>query len=469
MGFHNLVNTAQFQEAANDFRRNNGRYTTAPRGSRDYFEYWELQEKRSREGYKIGNLWIPGRMYFWLNFFPIWKVPDEIAAKALAEARDVKGKISTRTAEKIFDFPKFWEIHYEWWNFKHIAWNGGTFMGIQSPGGKHVSVAKTRGSGFSYLEACDGVYNYNFIPGSKSFYFAGAQPYLDQDGILSKVQPALDFINDNIPFWKQNRQKKYGVMHQKASYIDEFGVERGSLAEIIGQVVDDPNKTRGKRGRKATFEEFGSFPKSKQALEIAMGSMRDGSFNVGQITVGGTGGEEGPGIEGLEDVFYDPESWDMLGFPNIWEEGYEATECGLFVPAWRANSAFMDADGNVDTKKAIQYDNLERAKKKKSKDPRALDRRKAEYPQFPGEVFQRLTFNMFPVAEIDAQQSKMEQCNTEQRDAQIAWEQERNKYDGWKYLAITISEAALRRDRRPCRQPRSAPAHPPGDVPGEVG
>jgi len=403
MGFHALVNTEYFQEAGNDFRKNGGRYTTAPRGSRDYFEYWEEQDRRCMLGYQVGDLWIPGRMYFWLNFFPMWKIDDKIAAAALKESRGKGGKISKRTADKIFDFPKFWEVHYEWWNFKHIAWHGGTFMGIQSPGGKHISAVKTRGAGWSYLEAADGVYNFNFIPGSKSYYFAGSEAYLISDGILTKVQPALDFINDHIPYWKQNRQKKYQLMHQKASYIDEFGAERGKMAEIIGQVVDNPNKTRGKRGRKATFEEFGSFPKGKEALEIALGSMRAGSFYVGQITALGTGGEEGPGIEALEDLHNDPISWDFMEFPNPWERGMEGTTCGYFVPSWRANDAFMDEDGNVAVEEAINYDNTERAKKRKSKDPKALDRRKAEYPQTPSEAFQRLTFNMFPIAEIDWQ------------------------------------------------------------------
>jgi hypothetical protein len=401
--FHSLVNTAYFQEAANDWRRNGGRYTTAPRGSREYFEYWEEQERRSLNGYSVGGLWIPGRMYFWLNFFPIWKVKDSEASAILKENTNAKGKLSKRTAEKIFDFPKFWEVHYEWWNFKSIAWSGGCFMGICSEGGQHIGVAKARGAGWSYLEAADGVYNFNFIPGSKSYYFAGTQAYLDEDGILTKVQPALDFINDYIPYWKQNRQKKYQIMHQKASYLDEFGVERGSLAEIIGQVVDNPNKTRGKRGRKATLEEFGSFPKGKQALEILLGSMRSGGKYVGQITALGTGGEEGPGIEALEDVFYDPASWDMLEFPNVWEEGYEGTTCGYFAPVWRVNEDFMDKDGNVDMEGAIIFDDKEREKKKKSKDPKALDRRKAEYPRFPSEAFNRVNFNMFPIAEIDQQ------------------------------------------------------------------
>ena len=403
MSFHNLVNTTYFSEAANDFRRNGGFYTRAPRGSREYREYWDIHTERCRNGYKFGDIWIPGRYYFYLNFTPISKIPDAIALAAFNEARDKNGKIAARTAEKIMDFPRFWEIDYEWFKFKNIAWNGGTFMGVESPGGKHIGCLKTRGAGFSYKEASDGVYNYNFIDGSKSYYFAALEEYLVRDGILNKVQPMLDFINQNIPKWKQNRQKKNTLMHQKASYIDEFGEERGSESEIIGLIVDNANKTRGKRGKKITFEEAGSFPNLKKALEISFGSLKDGDFYVGQASVFGTGGEEGPSISGLDDIFNNPGAWNMLEFKNIWEPGAVGTTCGYFVPCFRANNAHIDADGNVNAVSAIASDDQEREAKKKSDDPKALDARKAEYPRTPSEALQRLTGTTFNIAEVDAQ------------------------------------------------------------------
>lgn len=410
MGFHNLVNTAYFSEAARDFKENGGRYTKAPIGSRAYHEYWDLHEGRCKEGYSVGGLWIPGRYYHYLNFAPIMKIDDKIALKAFEERRGAgkNGKVAKLTAERIMDFPRFWEIDYEWYNFKHIAWHGGEFMGIHSPGGKHMCCGKTRGAGFSYKEAQDGVYNYTFIPQSTSYYFASIEQYLTTDGILSKVRPMLDFANDYIPEWKQNRQKKNTMMHMRASYVDAQGVERGNMGEIIGVVVDDPNKTRGKRGRKITFEESGSFKNLKSALSISMGSIKDGDINVGQISLFGTGGEEGPSIEGLEDIFQDPETFDMLAFPNIYEKGYEDTTCGYFVPAYRADNAFIDADGNCDIVGAIAKQQENRKKKKKSKDPKELDRYKAEYPLIPREMFNRLRKNMFDLAEVDAQIKRIE-------------------------------------------------------------
>lgn len=403
MGFHNLVNTAQFSYTARDYKKNGGRYTMAPKGSRDYFQFWEEEDRRCKFGYKVGNLWIPGRMYFHLNFQPMSRVPDSVLMKAMDEATGKRGKISRLAVEKIIDFPKFWEISYEWWNLKHIAWYGGEFMGVKSPGNKHICALKTRGAGFSYMEAADGVYNYNFIPGSKSYYFAGAEPFLVGDAIMDKVQAGLDWINQYCPYWKQNRQVKKSLMHQKASYLDSYGVEKGSFSEIIAQIVDKPSKTRGKRGRKATFEEGGSFPVLEDALEVSLGSLREGSVYVGQASVFGTGGEQGPGIQGLENVFYNPEAWDMLQFFNIWEDGYQGTECGYFVPVYRADSWHMDKDGNVDLAGAIAADNEARRKKKKTGKPKDLDRRKAEYPRNPSEALQRLTGNGFNIAEIDAQ------------------------------------------------------------------
>jgi hypothetical protein len=403
MSFHNLVNTRYFSEAAIEWKKNGGIYTRAPHGSRDYYQYWEEQTRRCLYGYKVGDTWITGRHYGYLNFFPISRVPEKTLLANIEELRDNKGKLSQRISEKIIGFPGFWEVDYEWWNFKHIAWYGGDFMGIHSDGGKHMVALKTRGCGFSYKEAWDGVYNYNFIDGSKSYYFAATEPFLVGDAIMDKVQAGLDWINKYSPFWKKNRKVRNTLMHQKASYIDEMGVEKGTFSEIIGQIVDKPSKTRGKRGRKATFEEAGSFPNLEAAVEVAMGSMREGDAYVGQISVFGTGGEDGPGIQGLENIFNYPDAWDMLSFPNIWEEGLAGTECGYFVPCYRANSWFQDEDGNVDIVAALKNDEVARLKKKKTGKPKDLDRRKAEYPRTPAEALSRLNGNGFNLAEIDAQ------------------------------------------------------------------
>lgn len=399
MGLLTLTNTEYFSEAANDFKRNKGVYTKAPYGSKEYTVYWAIQKDRCLNGYTVGDLSITGRHYFYLNFCPIKRTRND-------------GKPIVGMQAKELLFPAFWEIDYHWWWAKEISMKGmmkEQVAALKIEGlpiidyttGKHLSCLKTRRAGFSYKEAADGVYNYNFIPNSKSYYFASGKPFLEGDGILTKVTDYLTHLNSNTQrFWRKNRMVKDTIYHRRASYYDKRKDEKGYMSEIMGVVIDDPNKVRGKDGIKITYEEAGSFKNLKAALAISMPSVNDGGIMTGQISVFGTGGEEGPDIEGLEEIFGDPEAYDMLAWNNIWEEGMEATKCGYFVPCFRANQSFMDDAGNVNIEGAIAFDENERNKKKKLKDPKELDRRIAEFPRTPSEALQRVSANIFPVAEI---------------------------------------------------------------------
>lgn len=399
MGFHKLVNTQYFREAALDFKKNKGVYTKAPRGSRDYYDYWDEQNDRCIYGYSVGDLWIPGKLYWFLNFTPMLRIPED-KMQLLRQGKDFASII------KLVDFPSFTEVHYEWSNFKHVAWYGGDFMGITSPGGQHIAALKTRRAGWSYYEAAEGCYNYNFIPGSKSYYFAGLEEYLTKDGILNKVAANLDWVNEHVPYWRQNRQKKSTLMHQRASYLNALGQEEGTKSEIIGLVVNDPDKVRGKNGIKITYEEGGSFRHLLQALGVSRGTVEDsgGSISTGQITVLGTGGEEGPDIEGLTEVWENPDDYNMLAFPNIWEPGMENERVGYFVPVHRMNYKFMDQDGNVDISEAFNAEMQIRAKIKNKK---ARDTRCGEYPVYPSEALMRTKSATFEQDLVDRQIRKI--------------------------------------------------------------
>jgi len=59
----------------------------------------------------------------------------------------------------------------------------------------------------------------------------------------------------------------------------------------------------------------------------------------------GTGGTESGSFDGLKKIFYNPKAFNVLSFPNIWDDGAEGTECGFFVPSW-SNMEGLDEDGN---------------------------------------------------------------------------------------------------------------------------
>jgi hypothetical protein len=402
-----FINTRYFREAAISFKKNGGRYINAPIGSKEWWEWWEEQERRCQEGYTVGGVSVTGRHYHYMNFTQLRKMDD-----------DLRG---AKVAYKDWDFPSFFEIDYDWYWYKEIAWWGctpeqlhrlhlwrnPTYLG----GGRHLSCAKTRRAGFSFKEGADGVYNYHFIDGSKSYYFAAIEQYLTTDGILNKVEFNLDFLNKNTDGWfLKNRMQNSTLMHQMASYKDKKGNVGGTRSEIIGVVINDPDKVRGKEGIKIVYEEAGSFKNLKRALAISVPSVSEGNTLTGQISVFGTGGEEkGADIEGLEDVFYNPNDpiFRMLPFQNDWEEGYEATECGVFIPYYMANPTFMDLDGNVDVAQAIKSETDLREALKKQKDTKKYDLRIAEYPEIPSDAFIRSGKNGFPTAEIKLQKQRV--------------------------------------------------------------
>lgn len=412
MGLRTFTNTRYFSEAAITFKRD-GFYCKAPKGHPDYKAYWAEQKRRCKEGYQVGDLRITGRHYFYLNFCPIKRTAPKRGGGndiVIATTLTAQDKIQAMKPKEML-FPAFWEVDYQWWWAKEIAMNGmykNEVAELQIEGlpikdyltGHHLCCLKTRRAGFSYKEAADGVWNYNFVPNSKSYYFAAKDDFLTKDGILNKVTDFLTHLNANTGnYWLKNRMEKDQMMHRKASYMDKKRNPSGYKSEIIGVIVNDAEKVRGKDGLKVTFEEAGSFKNLKAALAITMPSLKDGDIMTGQASIFGTGGEEGVDIEGLEDIFNTPEAYDMLAFNNIWEEGMEATLCGYYVPCQSTYSNFMDEDGNINKEAATIFDDSERAKKKLLRDPKEYDRRVAEFSRTPSEALQRLSLNIFPVAD----------------------------------------------------------------------
>lgn len=375
-----LVNTEYFSEAAN-YKLKNGVYTTAPFGSKEYRDFWEEQDKRCLQGYTVGGVRITGQHYFFLNFKQLETVTD---VKAVASA-------------KLRTFPRFWEAHYKFFHALEEA----------ELAGKHMCILKPRGSGFSELMSSVGVYHYTLIKGSKCFYFASNEGYLNRDGVITKCWDHLEFLNSETQkAYRHLRQKKDQDLHKRASMIDpKTGNEYGYKSEIIGRVIDHPRKVRGARTGskgKVFFEEGGSFPNLKDAVITTRPLVEQGGITTGQIVVWGTGGERGPGIEGLEHIFYHPDAYNMMSWENQWDEDRVASRCCYFIPVYEAMDKFMDENGNALKESARQYHEKERNKIHKE-DPTGEDKYIAEYPFTPGEALIRLSNNIFPVAELQKQ------------------------------------------------------------------
>lgn len=110
-------------------------------------------------------------------------------------------------------------------------------------------------------------------------------------------------------------------------------------------------------------------------------------------------------FDGLKNLFYKPEAFNCLTFPNIWDDGQEQTKCGFFVPSWsnmestddNGKQRFMDQYGNSLKEKAIEELIAQRNKVKDGgASQTSIDRFISERPLKPQEAVLELGKNIFP-------------------------------------------------------------------------
>lgn len=116
------------------------------------------------------------------------------------------------------------------------------------------------------------------------------------------------------------------------------------------------------------------------------------------IVTHNTGGTEGGSFDGLKNLFYNPKAFNVLSFPNIWDDGQEGTECGFFVPSWsNMSDDFMDEDGNSFKERAIEELVKQRNTiREGGATQQSIDRFISERPLKPQEAVLELGKNIFP-------------------------------------------------------------------------
>ncbi len=373
-----------------------GYYTNALPNTKEYYDYWDKERHRCVYGYTVGEgqddeIVITGNHYFYLNYCPIDRSVDE-------ELPD-----GTIIARRERTFPAFYDGDWKYF----------TAIDTCRRQNKHMTVLKARRKGYSYKAAAMLARNYFHIRNSKNYVFAGQKEYLIGDGLLSKAWEILSFVDDNTA-WTQPRlrDREMNKMSGYKKNVNGADVELGMKSQIMGvSLKDAPDKVRGKAGELIFFEEAGAFPGLLKAWEVAMPTMRQGSKTLGTMVAFGTGGTEGADFEGMEELFYNPDSYDCLAFENEWDDGAMGTVCGHFVPIYENLEGFIDDDGNSLVEPAKAFELKNRTKKKGTNDPKAYDQYIAEHPENPREATLQVSSNLFDIASLQEQYNKVKVNN----------------------------------------------------------
>lgn len=395
------INTEVFREEARHFEKY-GYYCPDPWGSPSWVNYWEQQLNRCINGYEVGGARITGDHYFYLNFCPMLRVE-----------KNANG----RKAKKVVNFPDFWDGDYNFQWATEIAYNGITKEELENlnlsisiskdylDGGRHIIVGKSRRKGYSYKNAAKVANKYNNTRNSLSIIGAFEKKYLYPEGTMGMVSDYLNFLNEHTG-WRKNRDYIDKQEHKKASFkevLNGVAIEKGYQSQVLALTFkDNPDAARGKDAVYVLLEEAGKFPNLKDAYMAIEPTLKAGKYITGQIIIFGTGGDMENGTVDFAEMFYDPTTYNLMPFNNIWDDNAETTQCGFFHPIFWNMDGFYDNQGNSKTEDAISYELKERETilTNSSNGLGVIQRRVQEYPLKPSEAFLTVSTNDFPVTEL---------------------------------------------------------------------
>jgi hypothetical protein len=389
---HILENMDFFRERALFFEKH-GKYTHLtpnPNPKSTYAEFWKEEQRRWKYGLirESDGEWIPGQLYFYWNYSPIW----------LVEIVKTENKGRKQKGERVRKFPKPWLGDYLFYHYMQQARDGGM----------HGKLLKTRGVGFSFKMGAISPCNMYVYPGTgnPNFHLASEKTFLAGDkGIWGKVVDTLDWIAESTPLPRMRTVDRAGsTLEIQLGFKDEYGVRKGLLSSVHGiSLKDNPDKARGIRGPLIHYEEDGLFPNLEKAWNVNLKAVEDGDVGFGFMLAGGTGGVEGGSFEGSEKLFYNTAAYEIYGIPNVFDKNTKGdTTCGFFWGGYlNRNSCYDEQCGEPDVIKALLQILTNRYKiKYNSQDPNAITQKKAEEPITPQEAIMRTEGTVFPVSDL---------------------------------------------------------------------
>lgn len=360
------------------------------------FGKWIREEKRRCwEGYvrESDGEWVTGYMYWFLNYSPIML------------SKIIKG---TKRANRVEDFPEFWEGIYWRFHYMEQAANGGLYNNFE--GGQHCAELASRGKGKSFSLAS--ILSHDFILGVNeiahhrvmSVVTAYQKEYLTKDGVLNKFSSMANFCAEHTQFPRKRLKSSMQEMTWIMGYKDvELDVERGTLNNILGvSSKDDESKLRGKRAAHILIEEFGTFPRLTDMYNVLTPSVEEGDIVFGQIYMLGTAGDNESDFAGAQEIMYNPKGYRMYALPNVFDKNNQGRpNFVFFFPGYVNRKGCYNEDGVSDVIRALIEILMNRyTKKYNSSDPNTVIKVIAEVPITPAEAIVKTGVNMFPVTDL---------------------------------------------------------------------
>ena len=366
-----MVNNSIFTEFGRALRR--GDFQGLHPDSAEYVDIWKAELDKCVNGISYGGVYMPGRLYSYVNFGTIELLDESTGYKkqGLPFLRDVE-----------------WEV------FKYIELclhikKGFLWVSGRRGGKSYIS---------SWLCAYDFVFNSSAVSMS-----AGSEKYLML--AMQKIKTHLDGLTNTdfyIPRIKDKLNEEIVGGWRIKDKLTGTWVDKptGGIVYAIN-FFSSHQASVGRSSSTFVFEEIGAFEKMNLIASYGASEpcWKEGSKWYGIPFLSGTGGDMAKGSLEAYEMFYDPETYNLLTF---FDED-KGKNTAYFLPGYMVLNDFKDDKGITKKDEAIQVLLDKRDLLRKGKKLEKLFKEMQYYPLTPEEAFLKAGGNSFPVELLQQQ------------------------------------------------------------------
>jgi hypothetical protein len=231
-------------------------------------------------------------------------------------------------------------------------------------------------------------------------------------GLLSKVQLGFSEMEGGVKYngeyypcpllksYKGSWIPSKEIESVREVKIGNNWIQEGSRSTILHRTFqDNPLAANGTRPNRVFLEEVGFHYNLRETLAALYDCVTKDYRQFGAIWMFGTGGDMESGATAeAEYVFENPEEFNCITFPDLWEG--RSKPIGYFVPKHMTLREYKDSEGITEVNRAIAAVQSIRNEKAKAKDKSVLLKEMENNPEKPSEAFLVPESAYFPTFEI---------------------------------------------------------------------
>ena len=421
----------------------------------DRLAFWKQEKRKCIEGYWVSGKWMPGPLYYYINFHNIQFEDDTSVAQAFGlpflrdidwelfliyeECRGFSGFTNDKeyTCDRKYGPEKDLAIKLkriteaEAISMKYVPAreylrkNHGKDLGkpLYKNAAKHFMSIQARGSGKSY--STSGIIAHNFL-------FDGATDYDDYlerrklkqytssesiigaidtkytEPLVAKVKTAFELLPGSFTMGDEEYPAPLSVGYFGSLQSNKYITSNLSKSKLYHRTFkDNPLAANGTRANLVALDEVGFMYNIKEswgAIEAIQASKAKKNLIIWALGTGGL--VSGKAALYAESIFRNPQDYNCVEFEDVFEH---RGKIGYFVPySLTLNEFKKNANMDTDLELATMFIESKRKAAKSSPDPTVYQTEIINGPMVPSEAFLVLEGAFFPTLQLKEQLAEVE-------------------------------------------------------------